>query len=250
MALLVGSLFAAAPGLFGIPGGRLLSIAIVGFAAAIAALVDRALARRSEHRASSWAVIVGALLVRGALASLVRLGFSLMIVSTSLAQRRIASESRFQCPAHSTYALIEGADPSLGMYAAPALSYVNRSIGGSFRVLSMQTDALILERTGERTITLTPASGGTLTDFVFADVFRSPRERFEPGQVLRLQSMTVRVLSVRDGRPQRAEFSFEAPFEGGATCLLRWKDGRLESFAPPAIGRSVRVEHERGPSGV
>ncbi|MFO0556436.1 MAG: glycosyltransferase family 39 protein [Polyangiales bacterium] len=250
MALLIGSLFAAAPGLFGIPGGRLLSIAIVGFAAALAAMIDRALSRRAEHRASSWALLVAALVVRVVFASVVRLGFSLMIVSTSLAQRRIASESRFQCPARSTYALIEGADPTLGMYAAPALSYVNRSIGGSFRVLSMHTDALIVERTGDRAITLTPASGGTLTGFVFADVFRSPRERFEPGQVLRLGAMTVRVLAVRDGRPQRAEFVFDAAFEGGATCLLRWHNGRLESFAPPALGQSVRIEHERGPSGV
>jgi len=249
MALLVGSLFAAAPGLFGIPGGRLLSIAIVGFSAAIAALVDRALARRREHRLGSWAVLVAVFVVRALFATLFRLGMTMAIVTTGAAQRRIATESRFQCPERTTYALIDGADPTLGMYAAPALAYVRPSIGGSFRVLSMQTDTLVLERTAERSITLAPEHGGTLTDFIFADVFRTPRERFTAGQTLRLGTMTARVITVRDGRPQRVEFSFESSFEGGATCLVRWRNGRLESFVPPAIGQSVRVAHEPGPGG-
>lgn len=253
MALLVGSLFAVAPGLFGIPGGRLLSVGFVGFAAALAALWDRALSLRASRPVVARATIVALVLLRVALASLFRLGFTGSIVMTARAERRIATEHRFQCPARSAYVLLDGADPALGMYAGPSIAFANRGIAGSFQTLSMQTDTLFVERTSEHAITLSPLHGGTLTDFIFADVFRSPREPFIAGQTLRLQSMTVRVLAVRDGRPQRVEFTFNSPFapiEGGATCLVYWHQGRLQSFTPPPVGASVELAHEPGPSGV
>jgi hypothetical protein len=249
VALLGGSVCAIAPGLFGILGGRLLSIGFVGFCATVAALWDAALTWRARKPVFAWSAVVSIVLVRGALATLFRLAQVAQIVLASRAERSLAVHHEIRCPLRADFALVDGADPSLGMYAAPALALVDRRLGGTFRMLSMQPETLVLTRTGPRSITLEPTVG-TLTSFVFAEVFRSPREPLVEGAVLRHGAVETRVLRVVDGRPQRAEFTFRAPFEGGGSCLLRWQGGRLRSFDPPPVGSSMRVAHERGPLGI
>ncbi|MBL8681484.1 MAG: hypothetical protein JNK05_20125 [Myxococcales bacterium] len=249
VALFVGSLFAIAPGLFGILGGRLLSIGFVGFFAAIAALWSRALSRRHDRRAAAYATIAAIVAFRVVLATMFRAGMSAQNVACSVVERRLATQHAIRCAHHADYALVDGADPALGMYAAPALALIDPSFGGTFRMLSMQPTTLLLARTGPRTIELR-ASEGTLTSFVFADVFRSPREPFTAGTILRHRAMQTRILTVASGRPERVEFTFDRPFETRETCLVRWRNQRLESFDPPAQGQTMRLEHERGPLGI
>lgn len=250
LAVVYGSLCALAPGLLGIPGGRLLTVAIVGFAALLAAWVDRALEARAQRRAWAWAALAIVAVVRLALGGLLRVGASAQLVKVSRDERRVAATASFRCPKNANFVLVDGADPVLGMYAAPAMAYLDPAIGGTFRTLSMQLDTLVLTRTGERSFSLEPEHGGTLTDFVFAEVFRRPASAMRAGDVVRTTTMSATVERVRDGRPQRVNFRFDAPFDGGQTCVLRWRAGRVESFDLPPIGQSMRVAHERGPLGI
>lgn len=250
LAVVYGSLCALAPGLLGIPGGRLLTVAIVGFAALLAAFVDGALEARSQRRVWAWAALALVAVVRLALGGLLRVGASAQLVKVSRDERRVATTADVRCAKNSNFVLVDGADPVLGMYAAPAMAYLDPSIGGTFRTLSMQLDTLVLTRTGERSFSLEPEHGGSLTDFVFSEVFRRPASAMRVGDVVRTTTMEATVERVRDGRPQRVDFRFTTPFDGGQTCVLRWRGGRVESFDLPPLGRSMRVEHERGPLGI
>lgn len=152
------------------------------------------------------------------------------------------------CPMDSDRALIEGADPAVGLAGAVAASE-GLGFRGRFRVLSMEPVDHVVSRVSEQTIEVRPVTGALVSSF-FAQVYRRSALPFREGERVDTVDATFVARDVIGGRPRRVEVTFGRPFEGRGTCLLRWRGGRLEAFDPPPVGASVTLRHEAGPFGM
>ncbi len=240
-ALAVGSLLALVPTLGGMLGGRLLALAGVGAALVMGALADSALRRGKRWLLAPLAVVM-------ALGVLSRLGAGATQLKASREERSIGQRPVTACPIDADRALIEGADPGVAIAGAIAASEWP-GYRGRFRVLSTEPVAHVVTRVSAQTLALTPVTGALATSFA-AEVYRHRALPFREGEVVDTTDARFVVRDVVDGRPRRVEVTFARSFEGRATCLLRWRGGRLEPFDPPPIGASVTLPHEPGPFGM
>jgi hypothetical protein len=62
------------------------------------------------------------------------------------------------------------------------------------------------------------------------------------GEHVQLEGLDIEVLAVtRDGRPERAQFRFDAPLEAPSFRFYTWRDNGYVAFAPPRIGGRVQL---------
>ena len=82
----------------------------------------------------------------------------------------------------------------------------------------------------------------------FERLFRASGSPLEPGSSVVLPELTATVEATRAGLFTRARF--DQPDEFASTCLLVWRNGKLESEPLPAVGSSLLVQHQVGPMGL
>ncbi|MDP3276372.1 MAG: hypothetical protein Q8Q09_14330 [Deltaproteobacteria bacterium] len=251
-ALWCASSFAIAPTIFGVLGGRLLMLAVLGPAALLGAIAALAMQQvrvaSAPARLRAWAVLASLLFVRGVFAVLVREGQIAQMVAVSRAQQQIPINQQIRCPNDAMRLIVNASDPAIGMYAAPTLLYHQPTLRGGVQTLSVAPAEHTLTRTGINRMELSVATG-SLTGFAFGQVFRSLQSPIAVGTVLHQGALSVRVLDSPHGQPSRVELAVPTSFDDPRVCLVRWHSQRLESVAAPALGGSLKVAFERGPFG-
>lgn len=242
-------------GLFALVGapvtGRVLPLPLLG-GAAVVGHVLWALWQRARARKAYWAVLGLLGLLHLGLAPLVRLGVAHEFRKSSDTLRRIALEADVgECAERGSLQLLTGSDPVLALYTAPALLFYtpDRARAEHFRVLSMAPEAQRLTRVSERAFeleVLDPPRWGN----AFEHLFRDADDPLRDGVRVELPELVVDVPATEGGLFTRARFEQRQPLERSPVCLLIWREGRLQRLPVPAIGESVRIEHQPGPMGL
>ncbi|HWO09001.1 MAG TPA: hypothetical protein VNN80_05960 [Polyangiaceae bacterium] len=241
--------------------GRVLPLPALATAALAAVLLERtwSLLRGSPSRGGAtpgrwrWraALALGALF-QLVVSPLTRVALALQIGESGRTQERLAREADVGACAHggSLY-LVNGSDPTLALYAAAALLFYTPEKAGAerLRVLSMAPQPQRLTRPAPGALLL-EVLGDTRRSTPFEQLFRGPDQPLEPGLRVALPELDVRVEATRAGLFTRARFERAAGFDAASTCLLVWRNGRLEHERLPAVGASVMVEHQPGPMGL
>ncbi|MET0413375.1 MAG: hypothetical protein ABW217_18855 [Polyangiaceae bacterium] len=242
-------------GLFALVGapvtGRVLPLPLLGGAALVGHVLC-ALWQRARQRKSYWATLALLGLLHLALAPLVRLGVALEFRKSANALHRMALEADVgACAERGSLQLLTGADPVIALYTAPALRFHAPEKAGAdfFRVLSMAPQAQQLTRTRETGFELAvmqrPRGGN-----IFEQLFRDADDPLRVGQRVLLPELAVSVSETSAGLFTRIHFEQLSSLEVSAVCFMVWRAGRLQALPMPAIGQSVRIEHEPGPMGL
>lgn len=242
-------------GLFALVGapvtGRVLPLPLLG-GAALVGHVLWALWQRARQRKLYWATLALLGLLHLVLAPLVRLGVALEFRKSAEALRRLALEADVgACAEQGSLQLLTGADPVISLYAAPALLFHAPEKAGAdfFRVLSMAPQAQQLTREGQTGFELAvmqrPRGGN-----IFELLFRDTDDPLYVDQRVQLPELVVDVAETSAGLFTRIRFEQRRALETSPVCFMIWRAGRLQALPMPAIGQSVRIEHEPGPMGL
>lgn len=251
-ALGVGAALALAPGVGGVPGGRLLAVAGVGVAAvagsALVAAWDARAASRGLRRLGLSAAVALLALPMFLLGPLLRVAFPLGMARVSDAQARFVSDLDWRCGPDADVIVPVAADPAVGMYAALVLGTSNKH-GRNFRVLSMAPHRHALRRDDAHTLSLRVLDGGRMLATPMERVYRSPARPLATGDRREMQGATVTVTATEAGHPTALRLQSVRPLAEPGVCLLEWRDGALRPLAPPAVGDEVVLGHWPGPMG-
>lgn len=266
---LAGSCVGTLLGLVALTGapvsGRVLPLPALATAALAAVLLERTWQRvRRKHNPhlpaaeaqapdGRWrwriALGLGALFQLG-LSPLMRLTLPTQIAASAETQKKLALEADVgSCASGGSLYLINGSDPTLTLYAPAALLFYTpeKARAERFRVLSMAPAEHRLTRAALDTLLL-EVVGQERPSTAFEGLFRAPDAPLEPGMRVVLPELTATVEATRAGWFTRTRF--EQPNAFAATCLLVWRNGRLESEPLPDIGASLVVQHQAGPMGL
>lgn len=108
-------------------------------------------------------------------------------------------------------------------------------------LLSSMMTAAGIDRVDAHTLRITPDGGFLAT--TMDQMFRGEDATFERGQVLSTPDLDATVVALtEDGRPASAELRFHEPLDSGAYRFVFFERGELVDWAPPAVGRTTRVE--------
>ena len=253
-------------GLFGLIGapvaGRVLPLPAFGAAAlvgnAIVIVWERlrpppssapAMARASR---GWWAALVPLVVLHFVLSPLLRVGQAVQVRYSAEAQRRLAEQADVgACERSGSLYLLTGADPTLALYTAAALSFYTPTKAGSerLRVLSMAAQPVVLSRPEPRVLAL-EVFDRPRRENPFERLYRPATDPLLTGAHVELPELSAHVERADSGLFQRARFEFRRELAGDAACLLAWRGGRLEAVALPTVGESVTLAHEPGPLGL
>lgn len=241
LALVLAGIVASAPGTLGFYGGRVLLVAIIASSAVVASLIGRA----AEHGAPRMlaSVLSVFLLV---LAPLLRALMTAGLVFMSFFSREAALASRHACEDGDVMLILGGSDPAVGIYTplywvAEASRRGEPLPTGRGRVITMAPVPLVLERTGERAVRVTAASG---------ELFASDWEHLHRRTLPPVYDVDTGDTTFR-WREAAGTIDVELTPEGWARgCWLRWDGASLARMDPPSMGGRVDIPWIAGPMGL
>lgn len=183
---------------------------------------------------------------------MVRLGMPSQFRKSVEAQKQIALTADIgSCSSGGALYLINGSDPTLTLSAGPALFFYTpqKANAEHLRVLSMAPQRLRLSRVAPRVLELEVLELPRQSN-QFEHLFRAPSHPLQVGQSVDLGELKVQVDAMGGGLFTRARLEFDSDLDHSRSCLMVWKNGRLESIPVPRQGESVSIEHEPGPLGL
>ena len=129
----------------------------------------------------------------------------------------------------------------MALTCLPAWASEGKPLPAHMRILaSSQFGPVEVQRIDDKTITVRPRGGYLVT--VLDRLFRDDKQGFSVGERIELTGMTVEVTELMDnGRPAEAAFTFSVGLEDTSLRWLQYKNGRYETFSPPAVGRSIEI---------
>lgn len=234
----------------GPPGGRMLPIVFLGFAALIGVVVVRAWQAAAERGGTrrkriAWrtaAVGIGTLHL--ALSPLVRVSMTKAIADQGKAAQTLSRTMAEVC-APEMY-LPAASDSTVFHYAPAAALLDGKAPPRSLRVLSMAPQDHRIENvraTGFDLVTVGPRRIGT-----WERVFRS--DPLRAGDEVTLPGLDVRVVEVERGWPTRIRVDFGKPLSSPDLCFVDYRDGAFVEMEPPHPGETVELHREIGPTGM
>jgi hypothetical protein len=122
-----------------------------------------------------------------------------------------------------------------------------RAVEGHFNPIIALTSGpkqLEMTRTDPYTIEIR-SSKGSLTEYDLTFIKRNITFSMNPGQIVTLSDIHIKILEVRDGLPSAASYRFEVPLEDSNLNWFQWQDGKYVSFTPPALGETTTIEGAR-----
>jgi hypothetical protein len=179
-------------------------------------------------------------------------GSAFQYIDAARQQRQLALDADVgSCAAHGELYLLTAADPTLVLSAAPALLFYTPEKAGAehFRPLSMAPQAQRLARVAANAFELEVLDLPRQSN-AFEHLYRPPGDPLRPGQQIQVAELNVLTREVSSGVFTKAHFETRAAFEAMNVCLLVWRGGKLAQLPWPALGESVRIEHEPGPMGL
>ena len=239
---------AVAPGSLGIPGGRVLTLALVPASGAVATLLLAGLAAVRKDRLSKPArlFVVTALvgLSFGHLVAAPVLRGLLGVVLTRLAVEQHEQAARVPT-CDGVMVIATAADPVIATYVPATMVFRHRG-PARLRVLSLAPADHRIEnvtRTGFDLVTLDSDRPRSLWE----RLFRSGP--LPAGTRVTMSHLDARVIEDRHGLPVRVRFDFGEPLDSPGLCFREWRDGAVRPFAPPKPGETRDVPHHPGPTG-
>lgn len=256
--LAVGAVLATIPSLGGFPGGRILLVPDIGFAALFAVLVRRGWARiEGDGRSGIVArragvsllclvhLVAAPVLDLGNTPFNARVGRDLEALVQTIDVEDVPSRGV-------RLFVMGGSDPLVTMYPPIVALVTSEKLRERVRcwsVISATKSPHELRRIGPRTIRVRPTSGRML-DGPFEALYRSKDDPLHAGDEVRQCDVVYRVMAVEDGRPIELELDFDVPLEDPGVRLLRWTGSRFERLSAPETGRAATVPWFPGPLGM
>jgi hypothetical protein len=234
--LLPGAALSMVPVLATFPGTRLLLVASLGAAAAMAVLIRECFAARGLWRAFAvW------MFLAQVPASLAGWAFNALYFSNAaVACDRMFREAELDDAAAATQrvVLLHAPDPAAAFYLTLARAYFGHPRPAAWWVLSLAPYEHRLTRPGTSTLELEVLNGRML-DTIFEQLMRSPSAPLREGQQVQLAGARVTVLQRDETFPKRLRLEVEVPLEDPSLLFLHWDGQRLRRFSLPAVGESV-----------
>jgi hypothetical protein len=249
--LLTGAVLATLPGAAGIPGDRVLFLPNLGVAAALAVVLLRAGGRALGSPLAAWPARLGVglfALVHVVLGPLLFAAGATQLASSSRTALALASKAEIPAREGIHVLGIGLSDPSLGMYLGPALWIAPRPDPRPriVELLSMSSHDHRVKRTDDDTLEIAIVGGTMLEDGFFVRPSDAPLRK---GDVVPLDTWTVRILDDSEGRPTRFSITFDRPVDDPSIALVVWQDGELRALHAPAVGQEALLKHQSGPMG-
>jgi hypothetical protein len=242
--LVVAGVVACVPSLGAFPGGRILLLPDVGFAALIAVLLRRGFSHAGWLRRGALAFLAFVHLVAS---PLLDVGQAFYIGHIARRVEEIA-ESAETGPGQPRAFVFGTSDPMVNMYVPAALADTARHRLSCWSTLSGAKRSHRITRTGNAEIVLRPLDGALVRE-PFETLFRSVDIPFRVGDEARQCGAVYRVTAIEAGRPTEVRVSFDRPLEDPSLRFLAWRSGRLVAAKMPAVGESMEIPWTPGPLG-
>lgn len=194
-----------------------------------------------------WAALVALVALHFGLSPLLRIGWAFQFRKMAHDQQRLAEQADVgRCASGGSAYLLTGADATLALYSAAALSFYTPEKAGAerWRVLAMAPQRLALGRPEPAVLTLEVLD--PRRDNPFERLYRPADDPLLGGDSVELADVTVRVERAQAGVFERARFEFRRDLDAPGSCLLMWRGGRLQALPPPPVGESVTLDYEPG----
>jgi hypothetical protein len=231
--LAYGSLLSALPLVATAPEQRLTGPIVIGVAASIGCLVDRALSR--PFRVQWSLAALAALVFDVALAA--RTSWRQSVATHALgenARSKAASlDAELRANDATTVVVALGSWESAFFGLVVASPTTPRTI--AWRVLVTARHALVL-RTGDRTIDVVVPQGQGFFPLGADDVFRREDDPLHTGDVREVPGMRAEVLSDGNTTPPRVRFTFEHPLGDASYEWISERRDAYRPISPPAVG--------------
>ncbi|WP_147332955.1 hypothetical protein [Archangium gephyra] len=130
--------------------------------------------------------------------------------------------------------------PMISMYIPATMATRGMPKPRAWWTMSLSPEPHELTRSGPDSLELSLTRNEFLTS-EFETVFRGQRYPLRKGAQVKLQGMTVTVLEDNGEGPTRVGFTFDTPLEDPSLVFIRWKDGALRPFTPPAVGERLAL---------
>jgi hypothetical protein len=246
--LVPGAVLATAGTCGGLPGGRALLIANVGFVVLLAVVLRHGLAS-SAARAERGrrGATRGLAFVHLALAPVGLLGGAAVMIGMARQTLAVADHLRADTSGARRVFTLAASDPMVNVYATAAL--VARGKGGLeclARLTGVHADVRVT-RTGASSLSLEPVGRPLLTG-PFEALYRARALPVGEGDVVTTCGASVRVARVEGGLPTRIDVDLGADLDDPALALVAWDGERLarETFAR---GETRVLPWRAGPMG-
>jgi hypothetical protein len=243
----LASLAAALPGTLAIVGGRVLALALVPASGVASILIVRGWALRRDLRRGAPRAIASLIVVIIAFGHFIT--GPVMRVTIGLALGRVAQAQQDQAaalsPCRGVMVLVAASDPIIATYV-PSMMSQKEHPPERVRVLSMAAVDHRIERvtpTGFDLVLAETPPARTLWERLFR---RAP---LPAGTHVQISSLDATVIEDAGGIPTRTRFDFGEPLDSPHLCFYQWRDGRIATLAPPKMGETIVLRHERGPTG-
>jgi hypothetical protein len=187
-----------------------------------------------------------------AFAPFVRVQTALACRAISTAEKQMAESAEVgNCSKQGYLYLLTGADPSVALFAGPALAFYAPEKAGAerFRVLSFAPHPQRLRRKARNVLELEVLAEAPKRGPI-QDMLRSPEHPLRPGSQVPLGELRARTLATGGGTWTRVRLEFLDALDPGKVCLIAWRRGRLEAVSLPDLGETVEIPHEPGPMGM
>lgn len=243
--LVAGGVGATVLGAAGFPGGRMLVVPDLAFAAVLGGVLHRGLAARWSGRLLAALLAV----VHLAIAPLATLRTVHRLVRRAHETGAIAHQIAALAPPSGRVFLVAASDPMVFLYPRSILADIAPGTLRCWSVLSAARAGHRITRLDRHTLALEPV-GRSLLDGSFDTLFRSSDQPFSVGDSVEQCGATIRVTAIEAGRPSRIEVRMRRSLDDPELGWVIWREHQLVRFALPEVGQTVDVAWSPGPSGV
>jgi hypothetical protein len=246
--LLAGAFLSLLPVSSTIQGDRLLLVPSIGAAAVISLVLTHVW--RNRARSGGWRVLSGA-------AGLLAVTHVLMaplgwyIVTSAMARMtasgdRVYAQLKHDLDAsalpHERVAVLTLPNPNLSLYTSIAWWARGNTLPRAWWTLSYAFDIHTLTRTGPNSLEM-ELEHERFFDTMFERVHRAGRFMLKPGDEVKLDGMTAKVVEADARGIKRLAFTFDVPLEDPSLLLLHWKDRGLRRLEIPPLNTPVALDY-------
>jgi hypothetical protein len=230
----------------GYPGGRVLLIANVGFAALIAALVRVGLAGTTWPRRAAAGVLAA---IHIALMPFALLGTALYASAMARRVEAIAHAVPAEVAPATRVFVLAASDPMTSLYAMAVLASEGGHGLACWSWLSGAKAAHRVTRLDVATLAIEPM-GRSMLRGPFESLYRARSIAAHVGDEMVQCGSRVRIAALDGAGPIRIEVRFDVSLDDAGLALVAWDGERLARVAPPPVGESVVLGWHVGPMGM
>lgn len=243
--LVIAGIVGCVPSLGAFPGGRVLLLPNIGFAALLAVLLGRGFAGAGMGRRIGLGFLA---FVHLFASPLVNVGNAFFNGGIGRELERIAATADFGSARPRAF-VMGTSDPMVTMYVPAVLADTGRSRLSCWSVMSGAKQSHRMTRIGERELVLRPNSGAFARE-PFETLFRAMNVPFRVGEESQQCGVRYRVTALdADARPTEVHVFFDRPLEDPSLRFLVWRDGSLVVAPMPKPGETIDVPWSPGPLG-